>query len=744
MSDTAKVFGTTYTGVTALKVGDGNAGTLTYIRPTGTKSITSNGAGIDVSEFAAVDVSVSGGGGSVNLQAKTNIDPTESSQTIEPDSGYDGLSSVQINAISSSYVGSGITSRSSTDLTASGDTVTAPAGYYASAATKAVAAGTAGTPTATKGTVSNHSISVTPSVTNTTGYITGSTKTGTAVTVSASELVSGTKSITINQNGTTTEDVTDYATASITANVGDGRNLLPFSKADDHWLFSPTDKARATEGDPTYIITFDEVSTDTAIGAADRVAFNYDLIKNKHVVFSFYAKSPASATQCQMLITLEPYTSAMYDTSTRTKYLNESIYFTPTGDWQHITWEADITDASFSTGTGTFPVADTLYLRFILYKWTTTYPQIQVKQLKLEVGPVATSWSPAPEDGLFLRDRTVTPTESEQTIDAGAKCYGLNSVTIEAIPSDYVGSAIDERSSTDLTASGATVTAPAGYYAAAATKSVASGSATTPATTVTANPSISVNSSTGLITSTASATQSVTPTVSAGYVSSGTAGTITVSGSNTSQLSTQAAATITPTESEQTAVAAGKYTTGIVKVGAISSTYVGSGITSRSSTDLTASGATVTVPAGYYASQATKSVSTGSANPAASISGSSATVSTGTNTLTLSKTVSNTPQVTAGYVSAGTAGNTSVSLTASVTTKAAATITPGTSNQTIASGTYLTGTQTISGDANLVAGNIKSGVSIFGVSGSLAFSTITVSSSNPTGGSNGDVWIKTS
>lgn len=107
----------------------------------------------------------------------------------------------------------------------------------------------------------------------------------------------------------------------------------------------------------------------------------------------------------------------------------------------------------------------------------------------------------------------------------------------------------------------------------------------------------------------------------------------------------------------------------------------------------------------------------GSATPAASISGTSATVSTGTNTLTLSKTVSNTPQVSAGYVSSGTAGNSNVSLTASVTTKAAATITPGTTNQTIASGTYLTGTQTISGDANLVAGNIKNGTSIFGVTG---------------------------
>lgn len=69
----------------------------------------------------------------------------------------------------------------------------------------------------------------------------------------------------------------------------------------------------------------------------------------------------------------------------------------------------------------------------------------------------------------------------------------------------------------------------------------------------------------------------------------------------------------------------------------------------------------------------------------------------------------------AGYVAAGTK-----SATKQLTTKAAATITPGTANQSIAAGTYLTGAQTIKGDANLLAANIKSGVSIFGVAGSLA------------------------
>ena len=230
-------------------------------------------------------------------------------------------------------------------------------------------------------------------------------------------------------------------------------------------------------------------------------------------------------------------------------------------------------------------------------------------------------------------------------------------------------------------------------------------------------------------------------------------------------VSLQAKTGITPTESSQTITADSGYDgLSSVQINAISSTYVGTGITRRTDADLTVSGARVSVPAGYYSSTFTKDVTAmvlptaaassatsgytskatigrstsaqyinippgynsagayytisavadGSATAPATISGTSATLSTGTNTLTLTKTITVTPTVSAGYVSAGTAGNSSVSLTASVTTKAAATYNVSSSNQTIAASQYLTGAQTIRAvtTSGISAANIKAGVTV--------------------------------
>ena len=80
-------------------------------------------------------------------------------------------------------------------------------------------------------------------------------------------------------------------------------------------------------------------------------------------------------------------------------------------------------------------------------------------------------------------------------------------------------------------------------------------------------------------------------------------------------------------------------------------------------------------------------------------------------------TVSSTGLVTAGVSKKGVI-DTSTKKTLQLTAKSAQTYTPTTTDQTIPAGRYTTGIQTIKGDANLKAENIKSGVSIFGINGS--------------------------
>ena len=127
---------------------------------------------------------------------------------------------------------------------------------------------------------------------------------------------------------------------------------------------------------------------------------------------------------------------------------------------------------------------------------------------------------------------------------------------------------------------------------------------------------------------------------------------------------------------------------------------------------------TINVQAGSAATPNT----TITANPTLSVNS-----STGVVTANVSATKSVTPTVSAGYISTGSAGTMTVSgsNTLALNTQAAQTITPGTTNQTIAAGKYLTGAQTIVGDSNLVAANIAEGVSIFGVTGSFAGGTDT-------------------
>ena len=209
-----------------------------------------------------------------------------------------------------------------------------------------------------------------------------------------------------------------------------------------------------------------------------------------------------------------------------------------------------------------------------------------------------------PSDAVALQEKTITPTESTQVVDPDNGYSGFSSVTVNGIPSTYVGSGVTRKS----------------------------------------------------------------------------------------------AATYTPTESEQT-IAAGQYLDGAQTISAIPSTYVGSGVPTQGAKTVTPSTSVQTaVSSGTYV--------TGNIKVAAMPTGVLSTPAINTNTGVVTAGVS-----TAGYLGTG------ATKTLQLNTKSAATIIPSTTDQIIAAGQYLTGIQTIKGDANLVAANIASGVSIFGVTG---------------------------
>lgn len=118
---------TTYNVI--LVAGEGGGGTVTVLP----LSVTQNGTYTATLGTAYSPVTVNVSGQSPTIQTLT-VTPTESQQTFNS-SSVDGYKPVTVDAISSTYVGSGIDRRSDEDLYSEGKTVIVPAGYYSNEST---------------------------------------------------------------------------------------------------------------------------------------------------------------------------------------------------------------------------------------------------------------------------------------------------------------------------------------------------------------------------------------------------------------------------------------------------------------------------------------------------------------------------------------------------------------------------------------------------------------------------------
>ena len=170
---------------------------------------------------------------------------------------------------------------------------------------------------------------------------------------------------------------------------------------------------------------------------------------------------------------------------------------------------------------------------------------------------------------------SVTPTEQEQTLQTNGFLM-KNDVSVDAIPSDYVGSGVPRNDSSSLSASGGTVSVPAGYYAESASKDVQNatwkgGSRYEPIVSV----QIDEN---GLITGSVNTSSSVQPLSASGYAEKNHNYGITIVGSGTKQLSTQGETTYTPTKAGPQIITAWKYLTGDQTISAIPDSWYDMGL----------------------------------------------------------------------------------------------------------------------------------------------------------------------
>ena len=159
---------------------------------TETKSVTSNGTykPTNGKYFSSVTVNVPSD--TFNTQTKT-VTPTESTQTVSPDNGYNGLSTVTVNPISSTYIGSAVPTKGATTITPS------------TSAQIAVSAGTYVTGNITVAAIPNNYVDTSDAtaaasdiIQNKTAYIKGKKVTGTMPSKGAATITPTTTNQTIN------------------------------------------------------------------------------------------------------------------------------------------------------------------------------------------------------------------------------------------------------------------------------------------------------------------------------------------------------------------------------------------------------------------------------------------------------------------------------------------------------------------------------------------------------------------
>lgn len=222
--------------------------------------------------------------------------------------------------------------------------------------------------------------------------------TGEGVTVDSALSETSTNPV---QNKVVAEKINELSEELDSLEIG-GRNLIPNTKSMSGWhvATTTTNISFNTDSEGVTVATWAAMSELkwNALGTRDAIQFSE--VRGKTVTFSCLVRSDDYAS-----INAEKYQGLTIAfalctaTSTnRTLYGSTNWYTTVLSDeWTKLSWTGVLEDDFFSEGTGTIDDTDRMYLQ--LYN-RSTY-SMQVKKVKLELGNVATDWSPAPEDSTY-------------------------------------------------------------------------------------------------------------------------------------------------------------------------------------------------------------------------------------------------------------------------------------------------------------------------------------------------------
>lgn len=184
------------------------------------------------------------------------------------------------------------------------------------------------------------------------------------------------------------------------------RNLLPNTRLmQPYKLYSTATLDQDEEG--FGVVTLPALSTPTYDNAIQsRNPIKYTAVQGQKVTFSFMARSDDAAAingevTNGLAIEFDLCDEEQYDADgnllepTRTKYVRIPMFSQDlSNEWKKYTWTGVVSTSLFTSGSGNVTAGTRFYVQLQNY----SAGSMQVKKLKLELGAIATDWSPAPED----------------------------------------------------------------------------------------------------------------------------------------------------------------------------------------------------------------------------------------------------------------------------------------------------------------------------------------------------------